>query len=218
MDKKSNRGYRRSDKLIKDAVITLLGKKKDFFSISVSDLCEEAGLNRGTFYNHYANIGEVASAIEDDMMKELASAWVDSKGKDSTINNFIKTVTMKLKEREIAYRQIVNYVPEYFFRDMKEKFLNEIENYFKDKERLSNYGKTTIAVLASGIVSLYLDYFEGHNSMSLDEIGEYSYLIVVKLLSPSQETPLLENADKSVVQLEKDREIGYQYIENKSGK
>jgi AcrR family transcriptional regulator len=218
MDKKSNRGYRRSDKLIKDAVITLLGKKKDFFSISVSDLCEEAGLNRGTFYNHYANIGEVASAIEDDMMKELASAWVDSKGKDSTINNFIKTVTMKLKEREIAYRQIVNYVPEYFFRDMKEKFLNEIENYFKDKERLSNYGKTTIAVLASGIVSLYLDYFEGHNSMSLDEIGEYSYLIVVKLLSPSQEAPLLENADKPVAQLEKDREIGYQYIENKSGK
>ncbi|MCH4278420.1 MAG: TetR/AcrR family transcriptional regulator, partial [Bacilli bacterium] len=207
-----------SDKLIKDAVITLLGKKKDFFSISVSDLCEEAGLNRGTFYNHYANIGEVASAIEDDMMKELASAWVDSKGKDSTINNFIKTVTMKLKEREIAYRQIVNYVPEYFFRDMKEKFLNEIENYFKDKERLSNYGKTTIAVLASGIVSLYLDYFEGHNSMSLDEIGEYSYLIVVKLLSPSQEAPLLENADKPVAQLEKDREIGYQYIENKSGK
>jgi AcrR family transcriptional regulator len=78
MKKKAYRNSLRSETMIKQAVVSLLKKKKDFYAISVCDVCEESGLNRGTFYNHYANIGDVANAIEDDLMAGMSALWVES--------------------------------------------------------------------------------------------------------------------------------------------
>ena len=40
------------------ALISLL-KKKPFDYITVSEICEEAGVNRSTFYLHYETIGDL---------------------------------------------------------------------------------------------------------------------------------------------------------------
>jgi hypothetical protein len=48
MSKQTYRNSLRSENLIKEAVVSLLKKKKDFYSITVSDVCKESNLNRGT--------------------------------------------------------------------------------------------------------------------------------------------------------------------------
>jgi AcrR family transcriptional regulator len=183
MPKKEYRSYLRSQTLIQEAVVYLLKEKKDFYSITVSDVCRVANINRGTFYHHYANIAEVANSIEAGLMAAMTNTWNESKAKNGSIANFIRIVTSKFKENEIAYKSLVDYIPNYLFEDMKEKFLHEIEPDFRRHGTLSNYAHATIVVLSSGISSLYLDYFNGKSALTLDEIQESSIRIVDNVLT-----------------------------------
>lgn len=44
---------------------------KDVKDITVYELCKEANINRGTFYNHYNNISEVYEVIFNDMFTSI---------------------------------------------------------------------------------------------------------------------------------------------------
>lgn len=59
--------------LIRKAFTDLL-KQKPIQSISIKELCESAGINRGTFYSHYSDIYDLLKQIEDDMMNDLFDA------------------------------------------------------------------------------------------------------------------------------------------------
>ena len=59
--------------LIRKAFTDLL-KRKPIQSISIKELCETAGINRGTFYSHYTDIYDLLKKIEDDMMNDLLDA------------------------------------------------------------------------------------------------------------------------------------------------
>src|SRR5574344_2453340 len=100
MAKKEYRNSVRTERWIQAAVVELLKDKKDYFSITVSDVCRQANINRGTFYHHYANIAEVASSIETGLMAAITNAWNQSKASNGSIANFIRTVTSKLEENE----------------------------------------------------------------------------------------------------------------------
>ena len=68
--KKTDRRSLYSQAVIKDALLKLLGEK-DYGSITVSDLCRAAEINRGTFYLHSGNIGQVLDALFDDALGSL---------------------------------------------------------------------------------------------------------------------------------------------------
>lgn len=75
MDAQSKKTDRRSlytQAVIKDTLLKLLGEK-EYRSITVSDLCRAAEINRGTFYLHYGNIGQVLDALFDDALGSVHS-------------------------------------------------------------------------------------------------------------------------------------------------
>ena len=55
---------------IQDALLTLLSQLS-FDKITISLLCEEAGINRGTFYLHYNDIFDVFVEIENAFYKDI---------------------------------------------------------------------------------------------------------------------------------------------------
>lgn len=59
--------------LIRRAFTDLL-KKKPIQSISIKELCEAAGINRGTFYSHYADIYDLLDKMEEEMMEDFQKA------------------------------------------------------------------------------------------------------------------------------------------------
>lgn len=65
-----DRRIRRTKKLLKESLATLLMKKK-LNDITVKELVDLADLNRGTFYLHYRDIYEMLSQIETEMLNEL---------------------------------------------------------------------------------------------------------------------------------------------------
>lgn len=60
-------------RLLKDALLRLL-KKKPLDKINITELCREAGINRATFYRHYALPRDVLTEIQEDFFKEMLQA------------------------------------------------------------------------------------------------------------------------------------------------
>lgn len=59
--------------LIRRAFTTLL-KQKPIQSISITELCAEAGINRGTFYTHYTDIYDLRTQMENEMLADFKKA------------------------------------------------------------------------------------------------------------------------------------------------
>lgn len=59
--------------LIRRAFMDLL-KVKPMQSISIKELCEAAGVNRGTFYAHYHSVYDLLKQLEDEMLREIDQA------------------------------------------------------------------------------------------------------------------------------------------------
>ena len=81
---KENQRVAISKRLLKDGIMRLL-KKKNINEISVSELCEEAEINRTTFYRHYQTPHDVLLEIEFDFVNdfyEVPVSAIDAKNMD----------------------------------------------------------------------------------------------------------------------------------------
>jgi len=56
------------------ALLTLL-KKKPLEAISISEICRIAKVNRGTFYLHYAQVGDLFEEYFKEIMDDLANSY-----------------------------------------------------------------------------------------------------------------------------------------------
>lgn len=171
----------RSEKLIKNAVIDLLSEKKDINKISVSETVKRAGVNRGTFYNHYSDVKDVLSQIEAEMMCSLSEKWQASFLKEGPrFDAFIEDLVASFRENEPLFTKLVQSVPHYVFVDVKVKICNVFLNN-PGREVMSREGKALIMFLSNGISGAFLDYFLGKSDFSLQEIGQYAINLMHKI-------------------------------------
>lgn len=65
-----NRRVKMTKKMIKDAMLELL-EKQPLEKITVTDICENADVNRSTFYAYYEDAGQLLLEIENDVVNQL---------------------------------------------------------------------------------------------------------------------------------------------------
>lgn len=70
---KNDQRARLSRMLIRKALTSLLARKP-IQSISVKELCAEAGINRGTFYAHYQDLYDLMRQMETEMLEDFQQA------------------------------------------------------------------------------------------------------------------------------------------------
>ena len=68
--RKQDHRTRYTRQTIKDTFLELL-TQKSFTKITVTEICKNAEINRGTFYLHYYDIHDVLSDIFDDMTQDM---------------------------------------------------------------------------------------------------------------------------------------------------
>lgn len=96
-------------RLIREALLELL-KKDPIQNISVSSLCQKAGINRTTFYNHYNGTFEVLAEIEDDFLAGLSGEG-DSSAKIGSFAQHIEILCIRLQQNaEVAILLLSNNV------------------------------------------------------------------------------------------------------------
>ena len=83
----TDRRVRKTKKQLRLALMELLAEKSAK-SISVRELTERADINRGTFYIHYRDVGDLLQRLEDEMADRLTALCKDHKPEDSTWEQF----------------------------------------------------------------------------------------------------------------------------------
>ncbi len=73
MEKKENQRIMLTKRLIQEALIILL-RKNDISKISIRELCEKAGINRTTFYNHYGSQYDVLKELSGNYLNDIEAA------------------------------------------------------------------------------------------------------------------------------------------------
>ena len=67
---KENQRILLTKRLLKEAILRLL-KETDLDKITVTELCREAGINRATFYRHYAIPKDVLAEVQNDLIYQM---------------------------------------------------------------------------------------------------------------------------------------------------
>ena len=70
MNKKLDRRKKYTRNVLMDSLITLL-KTKSIPAITVKEICEQADINRSTFYAHYKDQFDLLEQIEEEIITEL---------------------------------------------------------------------------------------------------------------------------------------------------
>lgn len=93
--------------LIREAMLTLLNTRS-IQDITIRELCDAAGVNRTTFYNHYAGVYEVLSEIEDNFLQQLAAEDVFTHGQPDLPQHIERLCERLQKNKNIALLLLSN--------------------------------------------------------------------------------------------------------------
>lgn len=97
-------------RMIKEAFYGLL-QKEDISKINVKKLCEEASINRGTFYLYYKDIYDLKDSLIDEYIDKLQTSLLPiiyMKKEELTDREMIKTILKVLKDNDVMTKAILN--------------------------------------------------------------------------------------------------------------
>ena len=171
----------KSKESLMSALIGLMGKKK-LEELTISEICQEADVNRNTFYSHYSSVRELFEEMNGKYMEALfASAKVFDEPNDSTIKNLVNVLD-KMKEKGDLTKII-------FSESNSIKHLNTLlqilfPTSIIDNLKIENLSlEESHAFLIGGITSLILRWIENDFQESPKNFGRkiFNFIEEIKL-------------------------------------
>ena len=171
----------KSKESLMSALIGLMGKKK-LEELTISEICQEADVNRNTFYSHYSSVRELFEEMNGKYMEALfASAKVFDEPNDSTIKNLVNVLD-KMKEKGNLTKII-------FSESNSIKHLNTLlqilfPTSIIDNLKIENLSlEESHAFLIGGITSLILRWIENDFQESPKNFGRkiFNFIEEIKL-------------------------------------
>ena len=171
----------KSKESLMSAMIGLLGKKK-LEDLTISEICQEADVNRNTFYSHYSSVRELFEEMNGKYMEALfASAKVFDEPNDSTIKNLVNVLD-KMKEKGNLTKII-------FSESNSIKHLNTLLQILFPTSIIDNLKIENLsldechAFLIGGITSLILRWIENDFQESPKNFGRkiFNFIEEIKL-------------------------------------
>ena len=104
MNIKNNSRYKMSSEKIETAFLTLILNHK-YEDINISQICEQANINRSTFYCHYDDINDLVIKIESKFANSMASIF--NYGERQTHQAFVDMFTF-IKENKYFYKAFLS--------------------------------------------------------------------------------------------------------------
>ena len=175
--KKSDLRVIKTKKAIYQALTHLL-KDQLLTDIKVSELCREANINRGTFYFHYEEVGEVFKEFFLEVIGDLEESYKEPykhisalQLKTSAFKNLDpKTVRIfhHVKKYEDFYRIILsdNVSTTYYYM-----FFDAIRSNFIEDSKIGKYDdskKFVYSFMTNAIIGLIIEWHRGNFEESVD--------------------------------------------------
>lgn len=180
---KKDRRIGKTQKSIRDALTNLL-EEKDVSQITIKELAECANINRKTFYMHYSSINAIFDKIEDETIEKFLLILDKCDFFHDQFNEyaFFTNLNNVINEDFDFYQKLIRANSYNFLLIKVKKILKDIliERFYKklnnDKEVLNLYAEFT----ASGIMSMYIEWFNMDSKLSLEDLAKASSSIAFK--------------------------------------
>ena len=191
MAKAEYRSALRSRKLINDALADIL-QEKPLDKITVTEVVARAGINRGTFYAHYADIPDVIQhLIQDTFTKIRAAISQDPSQLRKLPEVLLSRIWEILSEDMDFYRKVMASSTASL---MQEQLVEFMIQYLLDHEELFSLGnhheyELTIRFCAGGLSNLYRDWFSGKLDMPLEILTAQAAQMLQGILNQSLTNP-----------------------------
>ena len=148
MVRKENQRITLTRRLLQEGLLRLLSTNK-LENISVTALCKEAGINRATFYNHYASPTALLNEMEQQLVSQL-KLITRTPNSIEDIADQMEQYCTKLKENAKLVEILVRYHAD---RDLEE-IITKLTEYY-EKNRL-DVNKTVMDPDTTHLVSTFL--------------------------------------------------------------
>lgn len=133
-----NRRTLYSKKVIIEAFLLLL-QEKNLNKITVTDICKEADINRGTFYSYYNDPFDLMRSIEDELIEKMMSAIYIS-GEQNILNELLNLILINKELCKIIFNEknssrvlntVLNSVHDLTITEIKKQFPNAHETHLE---------------------------------------------------------------------------------------
>ena len=166
----------KTKKAIKTALITLM-TEKELPQITVKELSQKADINRKTFYTHYNNIFNIFDEIENELVQNLKKLIQESGSEDSILNtqHLFEALNHLIYEDFDFYQKLLSHANAYG------PLINKIKNVLQEECWLAARNKFddlpdefsyVIEFISSGIISMYVSWFDSDRKISLEELAK----------------------------------------------
>lgn len=166
MNKANNVRNQQSKAAIQRAYLNLVVARNDISTITVSDICKKAGINRTTFYAHYLDIDDLISSIYEWMLQEFLNVFKEEMESGHHSYDFSK-LFHNINENQLFYR--------IYFKlgfDFRKAFLEngaaQVANQFYRDTKYLDYH---VEFFAAGITALIRKWLDGGCKESPETIG-----------------------------------------------
>ena len=185
MAKAEYRSAVRSRRLINDALADLL-QEKPLDKITVSDVVRRAGINRGTFYAHYADIPDVIHHLVEQTFCRLRDAITDQPRPIAEMPGIIVGQVQTILEEDLDfYRKVM---ASSISGQLEEQLCSIMLEYLLEHE--SDYSSVShedyifkMRFCAGALSNLYRDWFAGELPMTLEELTQRSVQMLVNIIA-----------------------------------
>jgi AcrR family transcriptional regulator len=173
MEKKDNRRTRMTKLLLKNSLIELL-RQKPFARITIKDLCDQADLNRSTFYLHYTDQTELLREVEQqafsNAMQDLEKVDADK----GTLPHIVSFLDSLRDNRELF--GILLYHPESqsFQRILSERMIEILQTNLPLNNTAAEQ-KYVYGFLVQGCMSMLRTWMDADFDLSSRELAELMF-------------------------------------------
>lgn len=173
--KKEYRSSIRSKKMIRKAFLKLI-QEKEISKISVTDIVNEADINRSTFYAHYPDVRGVMEEFEDQVIENMMGVLKDFKYEHFFQNPVpvLLKINRYLEEDLEFYRTLIAVKgSDSFIEKMKKMFIDYMnsDTDIPESVRSSLTFELRIHFFVGGITNMYKQWFLGRLHGKLNDIS-----------------------------------------------
>jgi len=175
-----------SKSALQKALLKIL-KNKSIDKVTIKELCEQAKLNRGTFYLHYSTPNDLLKEIEQTFIDENMSYFSPYFHDGYETNQLARMFTCILQNRNVC--QVI------MGRNGNPKFIDRLRQLMRKgviegwRAEFPNYAEEDLDYiyhfLFSGSMQLILNWIEDDHGLSttdlawrLDRLGHYCHLAI----------------------------------------
>ena len=169
-----------------DLALMSLLKKKPFDYITVSEICEEAGVNRSTFYLHYETIGDLLAETTRYLLDDfLAYFSTDTKAialnlADCELNDlificdkYLSPYLSYVKDHKEIFGTALLYNQTLGFEDVYKRMFDNIFNPILERFQYTPSNRQYVMMYyLNGVNAIILEWLRNGCDKSIQEIAE----------------------------------------------